>query len=433
MSTLYRRGDSRYWWYKERIPGRRKPLYMSLHIEDKRLAKLRQQQLNRILTELRLPQLDWSFMPALERDAQLREIVFRVCADLGITLTLRANVTVEQALKEFEAYSVTKKTPKSHNTDWGRITGFLRWSGVVYLHEIRPSQIQDYFIHRVQNESVQKSTANHCFVALKAFLNWCIKREMLRENPANKVERFKVATVPQHYLKDAADIVRLLEAAKRLDRGMYPMVVAAVFTGCRLGELMALEWPDVDLDGRRVLIKDKPELGLRTKSGRLRVIPLHPDLAIVLRPMWRPFGFVFFPERKERKYTSPLYRRWKEIRKASGMPETTWYSLRRTFCSHLAMSGVSLLKIQVWAGHSDPRITQEHYAHLTPQYDPQIEQILHQNEAGGYDLVTFEPTVEKAETHYPLQDSGLAADDKWRGRRGSNPQPTARQAATLTN
>ena len=71
--------------------------------------------------------------------------------------------------------------------------------------------------------------------------------------------------------------------------------------------------------------------------------------------------------------------------------------------------------------------SQEHYAHLTPQYDPQIEQILRQNERGGYDLVTFEPTVEKAETHYSLQNSGLAADDEWRGRRGvlgTNGSPT---------
>ena len=266
MSTLYRRGDSPYWWYKDRIPGRHKPFYVSLRIADKRLAKLRRQQLDRILTELRLPQLDWTFTPDMERDAQLREIVFRVCADLGISLTFRANVTIEQALNEYEAYSLTKKTPKSHNTDWGRITGFFDWAQLTYVHEIRASQIQDYLVHRVRIEGVQKSTANHCFVALKAFLNWCIKRDLLRENPANKVERFKVAKVPQHYLKNAADIVKLLQAAKRLDTAMYPMVVAAVFTGCRLGELMGLEWTDVDFEARRIVVKDKPELGLRTKS-----------------------------------------------------------------------------------------------------------------------------------------------------------------------
>jgi len=160
MSSLYRRGDSRFWWYKERIPGRQKPLYLSLHIEDKRLAKLRQQQLDRILTELRLPQHDWTFAPDLERDAQLRAIIFQVCADLGITLALRANVTIEQALKEYEGYAVTKKTTRTHRTDWTRLTGFIRWAGCKYLHEIRTGQIQDYIVHRIQQDGVSKKTAN---------------------------------------------------------------------------------------------------------------------------------------------------------------------------------------------------------------------------------------------------------------------------------
>ena len=215
------------------------------------------------------------------------------------------------------------------------------------------------------------------------------------------------------------------------------LLVAAVFTGCRLGELMGLEWRDVDFDGRRVIVRDKPELGLRTKSGRVRVIPLHPDLAELLLHYRKKHGFLFFPERQERKYTSPLYRRWQAIRKAAKMTETTWYSLRRTFCSHLAMSGVSLLKIQVWAGHSDPRITQEHYAFLTPSYDPQIEQILKPKEPErlrfGYVLGVEGGGLEKDVTPHPLQDKGLRQENKWRGRRGSNPQPTARQAATLTN
>ena len=112
------------------------------------------------------------------------------------------------------------------------------------------------------------------------------------------------------------------------------------------------------------------------------------------------------------------------------MPQTTWYSLRRTFCSQLAMHGTSLLKIQVWAGHSDPRITKDHYAHLSPEYDEEIEGVL---DKSGYVLVTFQGEPKKEESRYLLPDNGLTSTYDTRGRRGSNPQPTARQAATLTN
>jgi len=62
------------------------------------------------------------------------------------------------------------------------------------------------------------------------------------------------------------------------------------------------------------------------------------------------------------------------------------------------MTGVSLRKIQAWAGHSDPRITEQYDAHLLPEYDPEIERI----EAGGYNLVTIEAKPEKAKTRYLL-------------------------------
>ena len=136
----------------------------------------------------------------------------------------------------------------------------------------------------------------------------------------------------------------------------------------------------------------------------------------------RSKGFVFLPHRMERKYTSPLFRRWREICAAAGMPQTTWYSLRRTFCSQLAMHGTSLLKIQVWAGHSDPRITKDHYAHLAPEYDEEIEGVL---DKSGYVLVTFQGEPKNEESRYPSQDNGLPSLLEWRGRRGSNPRPMA--------
>jgi len=52
-----------------------------------------------------------------------------------------------------------------------------------------------------------------------------------------------------------------------------------------------------------------------------------------------------------------------------------WHTLRKTFGSELARQGVSLLKIQKWLGHSDPRITMQHYAHLSPTFDEDINKI----------------------------------------------------------
>ena len=266
--------------------------------------------------------------------------------------------------------------------------------------------IRVFLIRRVSVHGVTKKTANHTLAAIAAFFNFCLKRELVRANPAIKAERFKIPIVPQHYLKDQQEVERLLEAAKREDQELYPMIVAGVLTGCRLGELMGLEWEDIDFAMRKIVVRDKPHLGLRTKSGKFRVVPLHPDLLALLMPMRKERGFVLLPHRQERKYTTPLQRRWRRIRQAAGLPkETTWYSLRRTFCSHLAMSGVSLLKIQRWAGHSDPRITERHYAFLSPDYDPEIERI----RGAGYISGDSAREGTKRESHYPLGNNGLRA------------------------
>ena len=52
--------------------------------------------------------------------------------------------------------------------------------------------------------------------------------------------------------------------------------------------------------------------------------------------------------------------------------DTNWLTLRKRFGSQLAQAGVSIFKIQKWLGHSDPRMTMEHYAHLSPEYDEDI-------------------------------------------------------------
>jgi site-specific recombinase XerD len=62
----------------------------------------------------------------------------------------------------------------------------------------------------VQSEGVEKNTANHTLQAMKAFFNFCVRRELLQENPTNKVEPFRIPKIPQHYLKHGEDIICLL-------------------------------------------------------------------------------------------------------------------------------------------------------------------------------------------------------------------------------
>ena len=170
------------------------------------------------------------------------------------------------------------------------------------------------------------------------------------------------------------EIHALLSTAQKVSESrFYPMIATAIYAGLRLGELLALEWADIEFEQRRIMVKDKPKLGLRTKSGKFRTVPLNNQLQAILEPMKQPTGFCFFPAKRVRYSTSNFNRQFKRIIEKAGLPtETNWLTLRRTFGSQLAQAGVSIFKIQKWMGHSDPRITMEHYAHLSPEYDEDI-------------------------------------------------------------
>ena len=163
----------------------------------------------------------------------------------------------------------------------------------------------------------------------------------------------------------------MLEAAKQHYYGrFYPMLATAIYAGLRLGELFALEWSDLDFQRREIMVKDKPRLGLRTKDADFRVVPMHERLCAILQPLKKSSGFCFFPHKAVRKTTSDFNRHFKElIQKAKLPPDVNWLTMRRTFGSQLAQHEVDLLRIQVWMGHSDPRLTIAHYTHLRRGYD----------------------------------------------------------------
>ena len=99
-------------------------------------------------------------------------------------------------------------------------------------------------------------------------------------------------------------------------------------------------------------------------------------------------GFCFFPAKRVRYSTSNFNRQFKRIIEKARLPtETNWLTLRRTFGSQLAQAGVSIFKIQKWMGHSDPRITMEHYAHLSPEYDEDINRFPVAVSGGGLEQV----------------------------------------------
>jgi len=135
--------------------------------------------------------------------------------------------------------------------------------------------------------------------------------------------------------------------------------------GLRCGEMIALEWSDVDLGKRQLCIERSDWNGqvTTTKGGRLRYIPLTLRLTAVLREHRHLRGPRVLCDVDGTPFTRQMVQA--RVKRPSGRANVRdgVHILRHTFCSHLAMRGAPARAIQELAGHSELQMTQR-YIHL---------------------------------------------------------------------
>jgi len=149
----------------------------------------------------------------------------------------------------------------------------------------------------------------------------------------------------------------------------HEIIFTALKTGLRRGELIALNWEDINWNNKTLTVWHswcdcKKEL-ITPKSNRERDIRLIDELYGMLLKRRQTTGFVFVDEKNQRISAGRLHREISKACKRAGIKEITCHTLRHTFASHLAMTGASLIAIQVLLGHSNIQMTMR-YAHVSP-------------------------------------------------------------------
>lgn len=217
----------------------------------------------------------------------------------------------------------------------------------------------------------RKATANRTLTVLKAALNRAYNEGFAQSDDAwRRVKPFKNVDVPTiRYLKND-ECFRLANACDKDFRGL---VMAAIFSGCRYSELTTLVCSDFDQENGTLLIRE-------SKSGKPRHVTLAGDGVELLdrvtagrhsseRIFLRQDGGVWGKSHQQRPLRDACQR-------AGIEPAVSFHILRHTHASQLAAKGVPIKVIAAQLGHSDTRITERHYAHLSPSY---IAQTIREN------------------------------------------------------
>jgi len=151
----------------------------------------------------------------------------------------------------------------------------------------------------------------------------------------------------------------------------HPFFMTALRTGLRLGELFALRWESIDFVKRRIHVRQSHHRGHlgSPKNGRTRNVPISPALAAVLRDYRHLKGELVFCTAEGNYLTRDRVKRpFERITKAAGLPRIRLHDLRHSFASQLTMAGVPQRAVQLYLGHSDPKMTMR-YSHLSPEAD----------------------------------------------------------------
>jgi integrase len=142
---------------------------------------------------------------------------------------------------------------------------------------------------------------------------------------------------------------------------LTPMVLLSMNTGLRQGELFSLEWNQIDLRLKTLVV-----LASHAKGNATRTVPLNAEaLAVLVAIEPEPAKGLVFKSPVSGGRFNNVKKAWAELTKAAKLDGLRWHDLRHDFASQLVMRGVPLYTVQKLLGHANARMTQR-YAKLAP-------------------------------------------------------------------
>jgi integrase len=185
----------------------------------------------------------------------------------------------------------------------------------------------------------------------------------LEDSPMRKVKGPMLPKGRVRYLSDE-ERTALLKACKSSDNSyLYPVVVLALSTGMRQGEIMGLKWSNVDFQHGRIILKN-------TKNGESRGVPV---TGLALEAMKNHAkvrkidSTLVFPSKANPDKPQELRTAWLRALKEAKIDDFKFHDLRHTAASYLAMDGASLADIAEILGHKTFQMVKR-YAHLSDDH-----------------------------------------------------------------
>jgi integrase/recombinase XerC len=233
--------------------------------------------------------------------------------------------------------------------------------------ETQFQMLRSWIVHLIDlQDSV--STINRKISCLKSFFKFCLKNNWVAVNPTAKLTRPKMPKrIPKQVeftkLMDLKDFLQEQSSDNQYDTYRdYSMFMTFYSCGLRRSELIELKWSDIDFT--------KKELKILGKGNKERFVPLHSEMAVILKRyqellLQQSFeiktepSLVYLTDSGEKMYPNFVYRKIKTyLNKVTTQTGLSPHSLRHSFATHLLNEGAELNAVKELLGHSSLAATQ---------------------------------------------------------------------------
>lgn len=255
-------------------------------------------------------------------------------------------ITMNKLFDIFLQYSETNK--KSYKQDKSRVALMRQYfANKTYITDIKPEDIEKFKMYLI-TEDRSKTTVNRYLELLSKMFNIAIDNEWLTKNPVKKDNKFPIKNYTVRYLKDNEEI-RIFKACPEFFK---PIIITALNSGLRKGNIRILTWENVNLDDRILDITEN-------KGNKHIKIYMNDELYELFKnlPKTHP-KYVFTNPKTGKPYSNTAMKRiWDKIKEDAHVTNFRFHDLRHTVGTRLARANVPIPVIRELLAHSDVETT----------------------------------------------------------------------------
>ena len=261
--------------------------------------------------------------------------------------------------KYLQEHSSINKVAKSYVRDRGMAKRLRDFFGDILLSQISAKMISEYKIKR-RGDGVSPRTINYELGLMSHAFSLAMKEwEWVTDNPVVRVRKERVNNKLERWL--TLDEERKLLVASPL--WLREIILFAIQTGLRQGEILRLKWSQIDFERKTLLITEQ-------KNRSVDTLPLSATALHVLKKKAPgnpdPDALVFVSKLGKRIDSSVLIRAFHLAERKAGIPKLRFHDLRHTFATRLIQNGVDLFTVQKLGRWKNTSMVMR-YAHHYPE------------------------------------------------------------------